>query len=97
MNPKALTRAATVTIAWIGAVTVHSEMSSTYKELLTLIGGHHWIGKSVLSIFLFAVLYFLFAKFGNDEFTLNDLWWLIGVTIVSGLAIVIFYILHFLG
>ena len=62
-----------------------------------MIGGHHWIGKSVLSVILFALLYFLFAKFGNDKFTLKDLWWLIGVTVVSGLAIVIFYVLHFFG
>jgi len=92
MNPKALTRAAAVTIAWVAVVTIYSELSSAFKELLASIGGHHWIGKSVLSLVVFGILYLLFAKFGDDEF-----WWLIGTVVVSGLAIVIFYVWHFLA
>jgi ABC-type uncharacterized transport system permease subunit len=97
MNPKALTRAAAVTIAWVAVVTIYSELSSAFKELLASIGGHHWIGKSVLSLVFFGILYLLFAKFGDDEFSLRDTWWLIGTVVVSGLAIVIFYVLHFLA
>lgn len=95
MNPKALTRAAAVTIAWIALATILSELSSTFKELLALIGGHHWIGKSVLSPVLFGLSYLVFAKLGDDRFSLRDTWWLIGTVVISGLAIVIFYVLHF--
>ena len=95
MNPKALTRAAAVTIAWIAVATIYSELSSSFKELLASIGGHHWIGKSVLSLVVFGVLYGVFAMLGNDRFSLRDTWWLIATVVLSGLAIVIFYVLHF--
>ena len=95
MNPKALTRAAAVTIAWIAVATIYSELSSSFKELLASIGGHHWIGKSVLSLVVFGMLYGAFAMFGNDRFSLRDTWWLIATVVLSGLAIVIFYVLHF--
>jgi len=94
MNPKALIRAATVTIVWIALATIFSELSSSFKALLSTIGGHHWIGKSVLSIVFFAVLYLLFSRFSDKEFTLGDTWWLIGAVVLGGLAILIFYVLH---
>jgi len=95
MNPKALSLAAVVTIAWVAVVTILSELSSTFKELLSSIGGHHWIGKSVLLVVIFGMLYLIFSKLVDDKLRLKDTWWLIGVVVLSGLAIVIFYILHF--
>ena len=59
MNPKALTRAAAVTIAWVAVVTIYSELSSTFKELLASIGGHHWIGNRD---FLFIALLVFFVN-----------------------------------
>ena len=94
MNSKALTRAAAVTIALIAAATIGSELSASFKELLSSIGGHHWIGKSVLSIVFFGLLYLLFSKVSDDRFTLKDTGLLIGTVIVSGLAILIFYVSH---
>lgn len=94
MNPKALTRAATVTIAWVAFVTMYSELSGTLKALLTSIGGHHWIGKSVLSVVIFGLLYLIFSKFSDDKLNLRDTWWLLGTVVISGLAILIFYIMH---
>ena len=94
MNPKALTRAAATTIALIALATIGSELSASFKQLLSLIGGHHWIGKSVLSVFFFGILYLVFARFSDDEWSLPDTWLLIGTVILSGLAILIFYVLH---
>jgi hypothetical protein len=94
MNPKALTRAAATTIALIALATIGSELSASFKQLLSLIGGHHWIGKSVLSIFFFGILYLVFARYSDDKLSLRDTWWLIGITVLSGLAILIFYVLH---
>jgi hypothetical protein len=94
MNPKALTRAAAVTIALIALATIASELSGAFKELLSSIGGHHWIGKSVLSVVFFGLLYLVFSKSGDDELSLRDTWWLIGTVVLSGLAILIFYVLH---
>jgi hypothetical protein len=94
MNLKALSRAAATTIALIALATIGSELSGSFKQLLSLIGGHHWIGKSVLSIFFFGILYLVFARYSDDELSLQDTWWLIGTTVLSGLAILIFYVLH---
>ena len=94
MKPRALIRAASVTIAWIAFATIFSEISSSFKSLLSLIGGHHWIGKSVLSPVFFVLLLLVFSKYSDDEFSLKDIWWLIGTVVLSGLAILIFYVQH---
>ena len=94
MNSKALTRAAAVTIALIATATIGSELSATFKQLLSTIGGHHWIGKSVLSVVFFGLLYLIFAKTSDDGFALKDTGLLIGTVFISGLAILIFYVLH---
>ena len=94
MNSKALTRAAAVTIALIAAATIGSELSGAFKQLLSSIGGHHWIGKSVLSMVFFVLLYLFFSKASDDRFTLRDTGLLIGTVCVSGLAILTFYVMH---
>ena len=94
MNPKALTRAAAVTIAWVAFVTIYSELSSAFKALLSLIGDHHWIGKSVLSVVIFGLLYLIFSRFSDDKLNLRDTGWLLGTVVISGLAILTFYIIH---
>ena len=94
MNSKALTRAAAVTIALIAVATIGSELSAGFKQLLSSIGGHHWIGKSVLSVVFFGLLYLVFSKVSDHRFALRDTGMLIGTVIISGLAILIFYVLH---
>jgi len=94
MNSKALTRAAAVSIALIAVATIGSELSASFKQLLSSIGGHHWIGKSVLSVVVFGLLYLVLSKVSDRRFTLKDTGLLIGTVIISGLAILIFYVMH---
>lgn len=94
MNTKALVRAAALSIALIALMTIGSELSASLKQLLSSIGGHHWIGKSVLSLVFFGVFFGIFSKLSDDSFSLKDTWLLIGTVIVSGLAILFFYIQH---
>ena len=94
MKPTALTRAATITIAWIAFSTIGSELSATFKGLLATIGGHHWVGKSVVAIVFFALFYFIFAKIVDDEFSIKETWWLLLTSVLGGLAILIFYAMH---
>ena len=94
MNAKALTRAAILCIAWIAIATIGSELSGSFKGLLTTIGGHHWIGKSVLTVVFFGVFYAIFRKTSDKELSLANTWSLIGTTVVCGLAILIFYVQH---
>ena len=95
MNVRALTRSATLTIALIAAATIGSELSASFKGFLSSIGGHHWIGKSILSIVFFCLLHLTFSRFIDDELSLKDTWWLIGTVVLSGLVILTFYVMHF--
>jgi hypothetical protein len=94
MNSKALTRAAAATIFLIAVATIGSELSAGFKQLLSMIGGHHWIGKSVLCVVFFGLLYLVFAKVSDQRLTLKDTGLLIGVVILSSLTILTFYTLH---
>jgi hypothetical protein len=94
MNSKALIRAAALTIALIAVATIGSELSGSFKQLLSSIGGHHWIGKSVLSVVFFGLLYLVFSKVSDDNLALRDTGVLIGTVLISGLAILGFYVLH---
>ena len=94
MNSKALVRAAAVTIALITVATIGSELSTVFKQLLSTIGGDHWIGKSVLSVVFFALLYLVFSKVSDQRLALRDTGLLIGTVVISGLAILVFYVTH---
>ena len=94
MNPRALIRSASVVIALIAVFTILSELFSPVKGFFAMFG-HHWIGKSVLALVLFGILYLLFSKSAED-IEENSVWWLIGTVVLSGLAIVGFYTLHFI-
>ena len=94
MNSKALTRAAALTISLIAVATIGSELSGSFKQLLSSIGGHHWIGKSVLSVVFFGLLYLVFSKVSDDNLTLRDTGMLIVTVLISGFAILGFYVLH---
>jgi hypothetical protein len=94
MNSKALTRAAALTIALIAVATIGSELAGSFKQLLSSIGGHHWIGKSVLSVVFFGLLYLIFSKVSDDNLALRDTGVLIVTVLISGLAILGFYVLY---
>ena len=94
MNSKALVRAAALTIALIAVATIGGELSGSFKQLLSSIGGHHWIGKSVLSVVFFGLLYLVFSKVSDDNLSLRDTGVLIVTVLISGLAILGFYVLH---
>ena len=94
MNSKALVRAAALTIALIAVATIGSELSGSFKQLLSSIGGHHWIGKSVLSVVFFGLLYLVFSRVSDDNLALRDTGVLIVTVLISGLAILSFYVLH---
>jgi hypothetical protein len=94
MNSKALIRAAAITIAWVAVATIGSELSAAFKQLLTSIGGHHWIGKSILSAVLFVLSYLSLLKVSDDKLSLRDTTLLIGTVMVAGLAILIFYVVQ---
>jgi len=83
------------------AVTIYMEYSPAFKVVLTNLTSHHWISKSVGSLILYFVLFFILNKIGGEnknEFQVKRaLWSLFIVTILSGLAIFAFFVWHFLA
>jgi len=84
------TLATTVVIIFIAAITIAAELYSPLKNWLKEIFSHHWIGKGIIAALLWTVIAVLPIKKQVPQkiFTL--------ILILSTLAIVLFYILHFL-
>lgn len=96
-NATALAYAVIGVIWLIVGMTVLSEKSEPFKTLLAGIGGHHWIGKSIVSIVAFAVFYLLFKRTSESK---NLLMLILAVcisAIAGGLAIFAFFVSHYLA
>lgn len=99
LNLKALNRATIKTIWLVVIMTIWSEMNKPFKEFLAGITGHHWVTKGVFSVFFFVLIYLILKevyKNKKDEFDIKkETMYLIGSTVLGGLAIFIFYIWHY--
>jgi hypothetical protein len=94
MNPRALIRSTAIVIVLIAVFTILSEQFSSVKSFFALFG-HHWIGKSVLSLLSFGALYLVLAR-SDRNIDRGNVWWLIGAVILSGVAIAGFFTWHFI-
>jgi len=95
-NYKAAAISTIITEAVIVFLTLFSEMSEGFKNLLKAMTGHHWTSKGIIALILFFALYFAFRKMKTKE---NDIWkytkhvfWL---TIVFSLIILLFFVFEF--
>jgi len=95
MKIKALAHSTTITVALITIMTVVSELSKPFKELLANLGGHHWVGKGLVSAIVFILGYFILAsilkKSEEDKAIMMTVW----VSVISVAVIFLFYILHY--
>ncbi len=96
MNNRALTIATVVTIWFIVALTLGAELSAPFKTLIAEIGGHHWVGKSILSTALFLVVFLIFKKTNDSSSVLKNSYLVVGSAVGGGLIIFLFYLQHFL-
>ena len=65
MNGKeihAMAKASMAAFIFIAAATMLAELSAGFKGFLTTTFGHHWVGKSILSIVVFALVYYYFSS-----------------------------------
>ena len=65
---------ASVTVVFIVASTIYSELSKPFKDFLKETFTHHWIGKGIIAIILFAVVGLLLdtlmtTKVNTDKLT----------------------------
>lgn len=96
---KAASISASISIAVIALLTIIGELSAPFKDFLQSVTGHHWVTKGIFSFVLFVVLLFILgAVFGEDKSEEpRGIYTTVIVTVLSGLAIAIFYIIHYFG
>ena len=96
-NSKALVRA-TVGVIWLVVVmTIAAELSEPFKALLAGTFTHHWIGKSIISVIAFVVLYIIFSRARESDNVSRDAWKVVWSVVLGGLAIFSFFLWHFIS
>jgi hypothetical protein len=97
MNIKALTRSTTLTIWLITAMTIWSELSSSFKVFLTDVSGHHWTAKGLFSLIFFTLVYYMSVP-NKKKFNLSkEINYVMLSAILGGLIIFGFFIEHFIS
>jgi hypothetical protein len=101
MNPNRLRAAGNGTIAafvFIVLSTLYAELNAPFKGLLATTFGHHWVGKGILSIVVFALVYYYFSahssssgKFDSWKAARNVGWG----AVLGGIIIFLFYLWEF--
>lgn len=85
-----------LTTIFIVFATIFGEFNSSFKDWLKAVFYHHWIGKSILALVFFLILWAIFKKFDKLE-NLKLGWWALVAAIAGYLAILIFFVWHFLA
>lgn len=86
--------AAIVSVLWVSASTIIGELNAPFKNWLKTSFTHHWIGKGVIAVVLFAALSVLVVFIARKNQKLNiqpALTLLVVVTVLGTLAITGFY------
>lgn len=97
INSKALILA-TLGMVWLLVImTILTEISVSFKALLVQLFGHHWVGKSVVSILFFAGAYFLSRKMEESADISRGIYVVLGSIFAGGLIIFSFFLFHFLA
>jgi len=96
INPSSLVISTIATIILIAVMTVVAEMYSPFKTMLANMAGHHWVSKGIISLVFFAIVYFAFIKKELATNAVNQALYVLISVVLSGAAIFVFYILHFL-
>ncbi len=94
---KSIINSAIVTVVFIAVITIAADLFIPLKDWLKAAFTHHWIGKSILSLSIFIVLFFIFYFIPSKstqtteklDKSLNNLYW---SSIVSSLIIFVFFI-----
>lgn len=96
---KAASWSASLSIVAVVILTVVGELVAPFKSFLASITGHHWVTKGVFEVAFFFVLFLIFASvFKKEEKGKpRGIYATMIVTILSGIAILLFYVLHYLG
>ncbi|OHB22483.1 MAG: hypothetical protein A2939_02905 [Parcubacteria group bacterium RIFCSPLOWO2_01_FULL_48_18] len=97
INTTALIRSSIVTIWYLVAVTIDGEIYKPLKDFFVSVARHHWTGKSVFAVGVFAVLYLALSRMKESNNPENGIRALMINTVLGGLFIFGFFIWHFLA
>lgn len=96
LNIKALSRSTISTIGLVTLFTVWGELAPPLKSAIASVGGHHWTGKSILSVIIFIALYFFYKKVLKGKADPEKEVWMIIGSAVTGTAILLgFFLWHY--
>ena len=89
--------AAIASIVYIALITIVGELFPPVKDFLKNTFWHHWLGKSVVLVLLFALVSFFAGKISDtdtahDEKYLN---WIFAGAALGALSIFIFFVLEY--
>ncbi|MBI4159255.1 hypothetical protein HY500_03275 [Candidatus Woesearchaeota archaeon] len=97
INTKSLIYATSLTIILATLLTIIAELSKLLKDFLASITGHHWVTKGLFALIIFIAVYFFFASSKDYKECKKEIYSVIAITIVSSLAIFLFFVWHFLS
>ncbi len=89
---------AIASIVFITLITVAADIFPLLKDFLKINFYHHWIGKGVLAIFVFIIVYGFFFYSSRKKESRNklseNLWTLVAVSALGTFSIFFFYIIE---
>ncbi len=95
MNIRALSRATIGTTILTVVLTIWTELSQKFKDLLTSVTGHHWVTKSIFAVILFIFLTAVFSKSTEEISIKKEIQSVLWAVILGSLIIFLFYVWHF--
>ncbi len=97
LNATALSYA-TIAVIWlVVGMTIGGEQSESFKALLASLGGHHWVGKSIVAVAAFLILYMLVKRRRESRNPLMLMLAVCASAVGGGIAIFLFYVSHYLA
>ncbi len=96
INTGALIKSTIASIWYVVVVTIGAEIYAPLKDFFVKVGGHHWTGKSILTIGLFIVVYFALSRMRDSDKPERGIWAVIVNAIIGGIVIIGYFIWHFL-
>lgn len=103
INPSTHLWAANISMIFVALVTIMGELIAPFKDFLKsltawgTLPGHHWASKSLLAVLIYVFFLFIFGfmAIDKDNTKIHDnIKITLIVTVLSGLAILVFYMMH---
>lgn len=87
INATALIRSSIFAIWYVVAVTIGMEIYPSLKPFFVRVGGHHWTGKSILTVSLTLIVYLILSRMKESEKLEKGIYAVIINAVIGGLAI----------